>query len=69
MNIWNDSWLRDYDNMKVITFVSEGLEDAKVINLMIPNCRQWDMELLHNIFYEMDIKEISSIPLAFSPRR
>ena len=49
--------------MKVITFVPKGLEDAKVIDLMISNCRQWDMELLHNIFDEMDIKEISSIPL------
>ena len=49
--------------MKVITFVSRGLEDAKVIDLMIPNCRQWDIELLHDIFYERGIKEISNIPL------
>ena len=49
--------------MKVITSVSKGLEDAKVIDLMIPNCRQWDMELLHVIFYERDIKEIFSTPL------
>ena len=52
MNVWNDSWLWDYDNMKVVTSLFEGLEDAKVIDLMIPNCRQWDMKLLHDIFYE-----------------
>ena len=63
VNVWNDSWLRDYNNMKVITSVFEGLEDGKVIDLMIPNCRHWDMELLHDIFDERDIKEISSIPL------
>ena len=49
--------------MKLITFVSEGLENAKVIDLMIPNCRQWDMESLHDIFDDRDIKEISCIPL------
>ena len=40
VNVWNDSWLHDYDNMKVITSVFEGLEDAKVIDLMIPIYRQ-----------------------------
>lgn len=63
MNVWHDSLLRDDDNLKLTTPVIDDLQTMKVQELMILGCREWDVELISDMFLEKNIKVILSIPL------
>lgn len=52
--------------LQVETLIVEELSFLKVMDLMIPGCKEWDLELLHDYFNERDVKEITSIPLSQS---
>ncbi|XVF61737.1 hypothetical protein PTKIN_Ptkin08bG0154500 [Pterospermum kingtungense] len=41
----------------------EGLEDMMISDLLIPNTKGWDLELLSDLFTFRDVLEITSIPL------
>ena len=45
INIWQDQWLKNDDNLKLITSTIEGLENP------ILGSREWDIELLHDLFF------------------
>ena len=67
--MWPDSWLRDDDNFRVETPVLQDLEQTRVHDLWIPNCREWDIELLGELFIERDARVVASIPLSSSEHR
>ncbi|RWR72557.1 ribonuclease H [Cinnamomum micranthum f. kanehirae] len=63
INVWKDPWLKDDSNLKIATSVIPGLESLTVSDLWIPHCREWDVELLHELFEPRNIAVILSIPL------
>ncbi|XP_073152635.1 uncharacterized protein [Henckelia pumila] len=52
--------------MKIETLPTQDLQEMRVHNLMIPGHKEWDIELIHEIFNERDISRITSIPLGMS---
>lgn len=64
VNVWNDPWLRDICNFLINTPPISDCEFMKVSDLMIPGRKEWDYELLMELFNERDVYEISNIPLS-----
>ena len=50
INIWHDPWLKNNDNLKLLTPIIEGLEVLQVQDLFIPGSRDWDIELREEPF-------------------
>ena len=63
LNIWHDSWLKNNDNLKLLTPIIEGLKDLRVQDLLKPGSRDWDIELLDELFYSTDVNAIVRTPL------
>lgn len=55
--------MKDDDNFRLETLVHGGLANLKVVDLFVPGCRQWDVEMLHELFSPRDVDEIMTIPL------
>ena len=64
VSIWNSPWLPCAGSGMVSTAVLEGLADAKVSNLMQPDSREWDLDLLWDLFDARDVSLICSTPLS-----
>ena len=62
--MWNNPWLRDAENFKVETPIIHDLAHLKVHDLWIHSCKEWDVELLGEIFSPRDAQAIASIPLS-----
>lgn len=63
VSVWHDAWLREEDSFEIQTPVLAYCEDMKVQDLMIPGCREWDVELISEYFNDRDARAIVSIPL------
>lgn len=63
VNVWTENWLRDADNMKVQTPMILDMNNLTVHDLLIPGAREWDVELINDLFITRDVEEITSIPL------
>ena len=61
--MWTDPWLREAENFKLETSRPYSLAILKIQDLWIPNHKEWDVELLGEIFTERDANAIASIPL------
>lgn len=61
--IWKVPWLPCIDNGYVTTSMPQVLERAKLVNLLQINGRQWDNDVLLDIFNERDVQLIKKIPL------
>lgn len=66
INVWTDPWIPDANNTRITTPVIQGLEEITVNNLFSNEGRQWDHDLIRDIFNDYDAKKIISIPLSQS---
>lgn len=61
--VWEVPWLPDGDNGFVSTTMPVHLKEARVQNLIDMEGRDWDAEVLHDIFNERDVDLINRIPI------
>ena len=66
INVWQDSWLKDDTHLHLITPIVEGLENLMIHNLFIPITREWDIELLQELFCPRDVQAITQIPASIT---
>lgn len=66
INIWGDPWIPEFGSTKVSTATVQGLEGAKVDSLLRMNSKEWDFDLVRDIFNENDARRILKIPLPYS---
>ncbi|KAK6157968.1 hypothetical protein DH2020_005282 [Rehmannia glutinosa] len=52
------------DKLVGLELINMELKDLKVNDLFIPGCREWDLELVEEIFCHRDAQQIANIPLA-----
>ncbi|KAM0910182.1 hypothetical protein ACQ4PT_014329 [Festuca glaucescens] len=62
VNIWSDQWLNRKDAAKTITPRGRCLL-TRVSDLIDPVTNKWDVNLLRNNFWEIDVKAILATPL------
>ena len=58
-----DAWLPHCDHLGILSPVVEGFEEIRVIDLIDPELRQWDLNLLNGLFNPNEVELIRSIPL------
>ena len=63
---WKDVWVRDLPGFRVRTNPTSGLENLKVLDLLLDAGRGRDSDLVHSIFENNVSLAICSIPLAKS---
>ncbi|CAN1778200.1 Uncharacterized mitochondrial protein AtMg00310 [Linum perenne] len=63
VRVWGEQWLRDDENLEVITVPNIQLEGLRVCDLILPGTLDWDVQKLYNLFEERDCREIVNIPL------
>ncbi|PNX65765.1 hypothetical protein L195_g062761, partial [Trifolium pratense] len=64
VKIWEDSWLPRQVDFKVRS-PNQGLVDASLVSDLIdPDTKQWDKELVSTIFNQFEAKQILSIPIS-----
>nr|DAD30368.1 TPA_asm: hypothetical protein HUJ06_009219 [Nelumbo nucifera] len=66
IRVWDDPWLKEMGNFKVDSPRVEGLEDIVVSDLWIPGHKEWDVEMIHEIFGPRDASAILNIPLSYA---
>lgn len=63
INIWVFPLLKNDNNFFISTKPIAGHEDSKVVDLLIPGTRKWDVDLLRETFLAEDVQKILSTPL------
>ena len=63
INIWEDPLVRDTESFRITTPFHQDLAQLKVVDLWIHGTREWDIELLEELFISRDIEAIANIPL------
>lgn len=63
IHIWSDSWLPDKANPKVTTFPYPFMEHATVDNLKDSTDRDWDENIIKEMFNTRDAQLILKLPL------
>ena len=64
IKVWGDDWLPRMSNFKVSTDCPDGFSDVRVSDLFIPGRREWDVELILEMFNAEDANKILLIPLS-----
>jgi hypothetical protein len=62
INMWTDHWLNREDAMRPITPKGNCVL-TKVSELIDPTTGSWDEELVRDIFWEFDVKDILATPI------
>lgn len=65
INIWRDPWIPDLDNPRISSTIMPGLEHANVSSLLKTDDREWDQDIIRDIFNENDANRILRIPLSY----
>jgi hypothetical protein len=63
INIWDDPWISSSPSRKILTPRGNTVY-TKVSDLIDPETRCWDEDLIRSLFYDVDVKRILKIPLA-----
>ncbi|XP_062028747.1 uncharacterized protein LOC133744696 [Rosa rugosa] len=64
ISVWDDKWLPVPYNFKPFSLPMEGLEDLKVVDLIDPDVKAWQLDLLQELFTPHEVDVIASIPLS-----
>ncbi|CAH9135001.1 unnamed protein product, partial [Cuscuta epithymum] len=64
VNIWRDPWLPDRSYPKPVSQVIQGLEETKVEGLISNGNREWDRDLVFELFNPRDMSLILGLPLS-----
>jgi hypothetical protein len=62
IDVFADPWIPRGQNRRVCT-PDELEEGLRVCDLINTGTGQWDEDIVRNMFYQQDVKEIPSIPL------
>lgn len=60
INVWHDPWLRDANNFCIKTPMNPNLQNIRVCDLMTYGLRDWDTQLIEELFCAQDRNEICS---------
>lgn len=63
VDIWKDNWIPGSSSMKPHVRLP-GVSAQMVDDLLLPNVRRWNEQLIHDSFISMDAEEILKIPLS-----
>ena len=63
IDLWRDPWLRENENFILETPRPHNPSSLTLQDLWIPNSKEWDVELLDELFTKKDATTISNIPL------
>ncbi|CAN1800547.1 hypothetical protein LINPERHAP1_LOCUS22583 [Linum perenne] len=63
IRVWGDPWLHTDENRTIASPPIDGLADMRVNELWIPGTKQWDTELLEELFDEREVETILEIPV------
>lgn len=66
INIWYDPWIPKTDTARVSTPCVPELQNATVSSLFKVNAKEWDHDLVRDIFNEHDAANILNIPLSLN---
>ncbi|KAL8116957.1 hypothetical protein AgCh_023219 [Apium graveolens] len=64
INIWNDPWIPETDNAYLTTRRPQELFNVTVSNLLKDEAKEWDRDLIHDLFNDEDARRILKIPLS-----
>lgn len=64
VRIWGQPWIADDNNFFVRSPALEGLEDAVVADLLIPETRSWNRVLIEGVFSQEDAMRILRTPIS-----
>ena len=64
IRVWGNPWLKDESNFCVVPPLQDDLMDTYVHDLMIPTYKEWDKDLIENMFMERDARAICNIFLS-----
>ena len=63
IKLWGDKWLPSLQSPSLQSPLTAELQNATVISLINPSTRQWNIQLLPNLFNQMEANQIAQIPL------
>ena len=66
ISVWLDAWLPPLDHPRILSPQVEGFEDLKVFDLIDPEFKSWDENLLHGLYIPEEVSLIKSIPLCIT---
>ena len=58
-----DKWLPSLQSPSLQSPLIAELQNATVSSLIIPSTRQWNVQLLPNLFSQLEVDQIAQIPL------
>ena len=64
VGIWTDKWLPKPSTFKVISFPNKTFELSRVSDLIDPLKCEWQTDLVRQVFLQLDVQSILSIPLS-----
>ncbi|KAL6226980.1 hypothetical protein ACLB2K_000939 [Fragaria x ananassa] len=64
ISVWHDRWIPVPYGFKPYSEPMEGLDDLKVVDLLDPDERGWQINLLRELFTEHEVELIAKIPLS-----
>ena len=64
IHVWHDPWLPCNENVFLTIEIIPGLEEVTVANLMKDGNREWDQNVLKDLFNDRDFALIKPIPLS-----
>ena len=66
ISVWLDAWLPPLDHPRILSPQVKGFEDLKVFDLIDPESKRWDENLLHGLFVPEEVSLIKNIPLCIT---
>ncbi|XP_023898698.1 uncharacterized protein LOC112010585 [Quercus suber] len=67
ISVWLDAWLPSLEHPRIQSYIVEGFKDIKVKDLIDPETRNWDDNLIQGLFNNQEVNLIKSIPLCPTP--
>lgn len=64
ITVWTEPWIPETYNKIITTPVIPGLENIKVCSLFREDQREWDCDIIRDIFNTNDVDRISIIPFS-----
>ena len=63
IKLWGDKWLLSLQSLSLQSPLTAELQNAIVSSLINPSTHQWDIQLLPNLFNQVEANQIAQIPL------
>ncbi|KAM5577920.1 hypothetical protein ABKV19_008311, partial [Rosa sericea] len=64
ISLWRDPWLPLPSSFRPFSPIMEGTEEWKVVDIIDADEKEWLLEIMKELFTEMEVSKIASIPLS-----